>query len=922
MAKDGIQDVEILAGATKVDSPVKGAIFRNLYIQDNAWNTRPGFGQMAQFDTTLGSPDVTEQPQGYTVHLGSKAMVTDFGHTQILTAHVNRSFTGEAGVMGIWTLVLSINIYDVTTNERHEEVLFRHTSENNPVVSPMPFWRGVYETASDLDLQSWSQAATASMFFTEFADSLFFGSPRLGIWVYTPADFSSNRRKQVNSTREHVWSLPYSESSLIVRISPVPGSSNFKYVGSGDFPNTPSAIATIDGRMVYAQGRTAWFSDQGQPGSISTQNDIQITADTDITAMHQAAGALLIFTATETYHYQPSIGDTVSNGRLQRLSPDIGCLSPTSICSVGEAVFWVDINGCYMSNGGLQITQVSEDLSPFFESHITDPLSQFVVASGLTTLDNEQPRLTYRLAPTRVSCVYDPKLKHVLVSVQDINLLLLYSVPNQSWSICPVESCASGTVAAPTPTVVGRQTNLPHPWVTVADQRVFLIAGVEEFLLTDEAAAETHDSTTGSYIITEWGRGGGLDRSVDALEDNRQFTGSYAFTVAGGVPHGEVLYGEPIKLPDDYQFPGGIAGSFAYPNGVIKSNCYLIPVQVRPDPTAAHPTALFCQFRFDNTHWRPVARADGGGIEVTLPPERAGSAEGWGIGILGPVAGVAECQVYNTATGLVDPLGNQVRATWSAATATARKAWSYAAMNLPQDHVSNVIFIPMELLDPANDTLASMGIIPTASATDAEDLDTWFFNKANVGTSLTHGNDDVAQPVDYAFKASQLGLEEVTRLLYRGCFVRMLTQGQASAPIFPDNPWGTFNVVVGSDWASWTSQVVSYTGTDYAIPAVDEVLNVEPIRTRQLNTVTDVGATRTFGNPLLLWGEVLNPGDGNYLIDEVEVDTMAISDAIKGEYVDVMVFGMIRSSAEALTLSSIKASLRAVIGGRRRVGRS
>jgi hypothetical protein len=103
---------------------------------------------------------------------------------------------------------------------------------------------------------------------------------------------------------------------------------------------------------------------------------------------------------------------------------------------------------------------------------------------------------------------------------------------------------------------------------------------------------------------------------------------------------------------------------------------------------------------------------------------------------------------------------------------------------------------------------------------------------------------------------------------------------------------------------------------------VDEVLNVEPIRTRQLNTVTDVGATRTFGNPLLLWGEVLNPGDGNYLIDEVEVDTMAISDAIKGEYVDVMVFGMIRSSAEALTLSSIKASLRAVIGGRRRVGRS
>lgn len=922
MAKDMIQDVEILAGATKVDSPVKGAFFRNLYVQDNAWNTRPGFGQMAQFDTTLGSPDVTEQPQGYTTHLGSKAFVTDFGHTQILTAHVNRSYTGEAGNMGIWTQVLSINIYDVTTNERHEEILFRHTSENNTEVSPMPNWRGVYETAGDLDLQSWVNAATAPMFFTEFADAMFFGSPRLGIWVYTPADFSSNRRKQVNSIREHVWSLPYSETSLLVRISPVPGASNFAYLGSGDFPATPAAIATIDGRMVYAQGREIYFSDPGLPGSIAGQNIISITSETDITALQQAAGALLIFTANETYHYQLSIGDTVSKGRLQRLSPDVGCLSPTSICAVGESVFWVDMNGCYLSNGGLQISQVSEDLSPFFESHITDPLSQFVVASGLTTLDNEQPRLTYRLSPTRVSCVYDPKLKHVLVSVQDINLLLLWSVPNQSWSICPVESCASGTVAAPTPTVVGRQTNLPHPWVTVADQRVFLIAGVEKFLLTDETITEKKDSTTGSYIITEWGRGGGLDRSVDALEDNRMFTGSYGFTAAGGVFHGEVIYGEPIKLPDNYRFPGGIAGSFAYPNGVIRSNCYLIPVQVRPDPTAAHPAQLFCHFRFDNTHWRPVARTDGGGIEVILPPERAGSAEGWGIGALGPVAGSAECRVYNTGTGLLDPLGNQVRLTWTAGVATARKAWSYAAMNLPQDHVSNIIFVPMELLNTSTATLGSMGIIKVASATDAEELATWAFNKANVGTSLTHSADDVAQPVDYAFKSAQIGLEEVTRLLYRGCFVRMLTQGQASAPIFPGNPWATFNLVVGSDWSSWTSQVVSYTGTDYAIPSVNETLDIAPIRTRQLNTVTDASATRTFGNPLLLWGEVLNPGDGNYLIDEVEVDTLAISDAVKGQTIDVMVFGMIRSRAEALTLSSVKASLRSVIGGRRRTGRS
>jgi hypothetical protein len=921
MARDGIKDIEVVAATTKLDTATKGAFVRNLYIQDNAWTTRPGFGQMAQFDTTLSLVDPTTKAQGLRTHLGSKAMYTDFDHVQILSCFLDRAFTGEELSTGIWTTLLSVHIYDVTTNEHHEEVLFRHTAENNPAVSPMPNWRGVYETASDLDLQSWVAASDSAMFFTEFNDHLFFGSPRVGLWVYNPADFSGQRRKQVNSSRQSTWSLPYSESSLIVRLNPVPGNfeGRFDYVTSAEFPMAPSAVAAVAGRLVYSQGRDVFFSDQGLPGSILADNIITITSEANITALQSVGDALLIFTEHETFHYQLSVGDTVSLGRLTRISPDVGCLSASSICTVGEAAFWVDVNGCYTNNGGLQSQRVSDNVGPFFESHFTDPLSQYLTAQGTTNLEDEQPRLTYRLSPTRVSCVYDPVLQHVLVAVPDLNLLLLWNVPTQAWSICPVESCASGSVASPTPGVVGRQSNLPNPWVVVANQRVFLLAGPEDFSLVDEITGEAVNSITGSYIVTEWGRGGGLDRSVDALEDNREFTGFYTKTVQA-LSQGEFFVDEPIRLPDDYQFPGGIPGSASYPNGVVASDVWLVPVQLRPNSTVAYPAFMTLRLTFDNTKWAPVTRsALDPVIEVILPPERGGSNEGWGLGALGPVAAVAECQVYTA--GVADPVGNEIRLSWDTGVATARKAYSYAAMNAPEDHVSTLLYVPMKLLNPATDSLGSFGFTVTVATVNASPMDVFIFDKAVVGTSVMHHDDDVAQPVDYAFKSAQVGVEEDTRLMYRGCFIRVRTQGQADDPIFPDNPWKTLNIVVGSDWNSWTSQVVTFQGGGAEEAALKFVLDKLPIRSRVKNVAADRVSPRTFANSDNVWGDSTNSQAGNFLIDEVEVDTLAVSDAVKGQTFDIMVFGMIRSRAESLTLDSIKVSLRNVIGGRRREGR-
>ena len=930
MPRRGVTEVELIKSGTKMDSPTKGAFARNLYIEDNAWTVRPGFGQLAQWDTTQSLKDSANAAQGLKKHLGSKAIKTDFGHLQIVSVFTVRSFTGNEVEQGVWGDFISVQIHDVTSGRHWEEILFRHTAENNPDVRPMPYWRGTLETSREEDYQAWLYGNEEPVFFTEFSDHLFFGSRRLGLWAYTPADFDKNRHKQVDSASESEWVSPYSESSLLVRIHPVAGefTRNFEYLSSADWPNTPHDVAVVDGRLAIATGRDVYFSDPGAPASIITENQITIPSEQEITAIQEVGDALLIFTPDETWHYVLNTGTLVSEGRRTRINPNVGCLSPTSITRVDEGVFWVDKNGAYANNGNLSISRLSDDLEPFFLRHITDPLSSFLVNNGITNLANDQPRLTYQLIPDFVSCAYDPVSRYVLTAIPEMNLVLAYHPPKNSWALWPLESSASGTVATPTPTVVGRQEQLPNPWLVAADQRVFMVTGVESHTLADDAidgAARTdlnEDSLTRSYVITEWGRGGGIDRSVDILEDNREFVGSYVkYNQAAN--EGDLYLGEPIKLPDNYVFPGGIPSSASYGTGRVRSNVWLFPLYLRPTLQTDYPTAIQFRFKYDNTHWRAVTRSAAlPTIEVILPAERQGSAEGWGLGNLGAVNGTAECQVWDSGVPATSPTGDEIRLLWDAATATARLAWSYGAMNCSRNRKNPLLYIPFELLDPDNDSLSSLGFSLVQAQADAGagliNLDVFVWEQAYAADK--HDNDDVAQPVDYAYKSDQVGLDSGDNLFYRGSEIRVKTQGEATSPIFPDHPWGTFNVATGADWNSWTSQVVSHNGEDVNIPAISNVLDKSPIRSRIRDTANDENKKRSFNN-FATWSDKTSTSTGNYLIDEVEVDSLQISDSVKGEYIDVMVFGMIRSRGEGIALDSIRAQLLPTKGSTRRRGR-
>jgi hypothetical protein len=125
---------------------------------------------------------------------------------------------------------------------------------------------------------------------------------------------------------------------------------------------------------------------------------------------------------------------------------------------------------------------------------------------------------------------------------------------------------------------------------------------------------------------------------------------------------------------------------------------------------------------------------------------------------------------------------------------------------------------------------------------------------------------------------------------------------------------------MGSDWNSWTSQIISHDGADVNNPALENVLSKGTIRTRLRNTATDTNSERTFNNTAT-WSDTVTTSTGNYLVDEEEVDSIQVSDALKGEYVDIMVFGMIRNRAEAITIDSVRAQVIPLKNATRRRGR-
>jgi hypothetical protein len=965
----GGTEVEVLRNGVLASSPSRGSFALNMLKRQGAWEVRNGFGEVMQADTTM-SNNITATQEGarvgvmwgHMMPLGSHYMVTDFGHEQIVsvcTAIVNTSndtkgATQSSGIIGnqfgsnnLVATVYSVTIYDITSKEVWEEVLYTHTAENyteqnaDPSLSSDEYkftridkWHGNYETSADNDYQEWVHGTEEAFYFKEFQDILYFGNSVTGVLAYIPCVFRGNRRKFVSGVLDHQNSLPYSESSLLVKAFPSKGlfSEAFTYLLPAELPN-PTHITVSNQRMVYVSGNLVYISDRRRPTNIIADNFFIVDTESEIVAVGTTGSGIVLLTENEVWLYRmPDNSDIVSGGLLRRLSDNIGCASASAIANVGESLLWVDRNGVYTLGPTFQLNKISEPIDPFFTDYISNPVTSYYTQAGFTDLASEQPRSRYSFEGATLASMPSPligvcyadHLGAVFITVPAQGISLCYA--ENEWSVWSYESNVYTSGGNSFPGITQDSDNpmgfIVMPWLVASKTDLFLIGGMDRQTLTDQikvgGGVPTLDDNTSSrsFYLLRYGRGGAIDRSLgspDYREDRRVLTGKYKRWVSTA-NDGIIYVDEWQKMPIGYALGGGQTPS------TQSQPIYLLPISLFvPDDAASFANGidvLTCYIAFDNNKWEPVFRAAAGAtIDFLLPPERAPSIGGYTAG-----AGKVECW---DATPAANRAGNILVIEWDTAAAAGYKHAGF--MNVTMGKKNPMIYIPMRQKGShiSDNQTSGMGLTPysvsaihdSTRAPPAQPVNFYIWEQwTNPNPRDYH---DVAQPVDWAYRTANVG-DGKEGIKARGLWARMLSHGAATTSEYLNTNWmyGLFNIAVGSEWKDWIAQIVDYTGDT---PALKERISKGTIRTRfksSAGALSDV----TFDNSELKWGNIGNSAIGNCLIGDEEVNTMATSLSVKGRQFAYLLFGHIQNRAQKIRLESVSALIR-IIGGRRRRGR-
>ena len=913
MATD-FKEVSIIPASSGASDPTHGPFVGNMMRRQNAWETRPGWGQIGQWDSGLGLP---ADGHGYQEVLGSGIFKTDFGHTQILTILRNLSFTGNVDTRGYWQQVYSVVIYDVTSRQVHEEVLTRHTSEQDPAVTQPTGYRGVYETNNTQDFSSFPVATSGKVWTVEYQDSMYFGSASLGVWQYIPGDFGGITPVQLDGTATPAWAPTYGESSLVIPVPASPGLTvaAAAYLDSGGFP-TPVSAAVIDNRLCYASGRSVYFSDPGYAGSIRGANILQIPCEDALSCIIEFSGNLMCFTPRETWLYQPNVGDIISNGRLTKVSGAVGCSSTTGACRAGGTLVWIDARGAYTLKGLFDIDTISLPIKNLFDPGIgvANPLTSYYIGNGKTTTTDEQPESFMYATSDEAVLTYDSLFRQLVIAFPSQNAAWVYSEGawyNWNWS----------TVVNST-NVVKATVAIKNLWPLSIDGKLFGVAGTETYTPNDQTftggtTPTPENYASNSFYVVEAGVGGSLDRTVAAQQDNRTIAGYYQLdTNTGAVADGYAKLGKPYPAPVGYTFPVNTSG--------VPAGTYVYPVYASVPASHFAFDNIMLEFKFDNTNWTPqfTNNTNSTQLDIIVPSERTGSAGGWGI--TGAIPGVAEAQCYDSGTGLPSRTGNTIRLQWDATTAIGINGFSYLKMDLAPYRDNLLLYIGFrKKTGTLSNTCMSIGPFGVHAKAYSNfgagtfiNLATYFYHQAYIPN--LHTADDCAAPIDWVIKTDQIGLDGQDSIKTRGLYVHLVDHGvgTGTGALAPNWPLSTFNTLGSGDMNDYSAQVKDFqdpwTSTEHSQTKAN-------IRNR-ITTTTGELAPKVFGNNAAIWGASGSSTAGSVLVDNTAYDTRAISDNIRGETVTWALFGHLRSIAEKLIIDSAKAVI-TVAGARRRRGR-
>ena len=871
---------------------------------------------------------------------------------------------------------------------------------------------------------------------------VFFGNKEMGLWAYYPTnlrtqDWHQKHRSYLQTFFSRTCHSGAAESALVRPVTPADGpfNANYTYRSAGNFPIC-NAATTINGRLVIADDTTLYFSDMGYPASFIGSNIEELPVTTPITALGQLNGNLIIFTKNETFFYAPRAGALQGGGRLIKINEEIGCINNNAIASTGTELFWVDKSGVYVTQNGLKITEASTEIQSFFRSGTTNPLNNFYQKNGATDLDNEQPRTTITFDPNEpVSLSYHEQTGALLVAIPSANMLWCRT---KAWASWPLESLAYAPSGTP---AVGTTQNITNPWVMSSKSGIYVIGGSELQVVTDNATLGASSLAVGasnvlsSQYLLKLGHGGALDRTVSLSEDKRSLPGQYdcatqwayitGFTngltttyqlqqdfgaqvgneifintgnanldgpqtiTAVGIlqvttdrdsvpapasPSTGVAQGQTVLCPTINNFmivrPPEIIFSETSTNvPTAQQNAYRLDFEWVPSSSFSGggdlPIELTARIAFDMAHWNPIATAPGAATLVfDLPSERLEDTASYlvqredTIGNPDPTGPVFLIQ-YSNLAGNLNLAPNKYN----------------PIISLYFSHIPYAVDEPVSQYGfSIKGNISTSWNLPTpGSATGA--LLTW-----NPYVVRRHQHNDVAQPLDWAYKTEQLGIKQGMQVRARGTYALLRSHGQPESADLntPGWPYGLYNTLLGSDWKDWSSQVIDVDDD------LTRIVNKTTIRTRIRDTSTTlvnrVFGTARYGDPMsinalvagspsaltvspnhgLVIGDIVTISDSAavlngthtvatvpavnqitiaidstgapavpggtmvlhnaYLIDDQELDTIATSDSVKGESISYMFFGFIRDVAMGLAIPSLKAVVETV-GGRRRRGR-
>lgn len=950
------QEVELLGDGIGADSTTKGAFALNMLYRRNSWEVRRGFGQVTELDTTMGAIYLNQPDKvwGYRSHLGSYLMRSNFGHDQIISAFSSVVFTGdrrtsegdaENASLSQFTPIYIVSIYDLTTGDRWEEPVYRHTADfgTGPSVFPMPKWKGNYESnwslkwslsggafnyfapvSNTADRQQWIRATypDTPFFFEELNDVLFFGNSDTGLLAYSPCTFKGWRRgvnqlsqrgraRQVDTVDERNWATPYSESSVVINAVATPGPfpDAYLYLDRTNFPKA-RGVASLGNRLVLFDDKNVYFSDEGFPTSFAAPNTLTLPSEDHITAAHEHMGNLIIFTRSETWLFMPGDGFiTTAEARLIKLAEAVGCLGDSAITKAGDSLVWMGEKGAYTLGGKLNLSVISEAIEPFFNDYITNPLTNYYRYDGEIPTAAIPDQLPISVSvPAQIYCTYSPQLDVVLFSVPSAKAALCFG--KGKWSMWSFETMVKWPEAGDEYVTQYIQS----PWIMANETDIYMVASEPSSRPGEALLAGSPDDRTASrsYSILQYGRGGAVDRSVEAVEDYRQVVGRWKAhdedASLGSSDH--YLYvGKPVPVPPGMAL--GPSASQSLPADSIDGTVW-VPFDLSLGYKDAGgssvfngPGALVITFTFDSTHWAPVK--DGiGAIRFFLPPERQPTLVAWTVAET--VAGTISIGFTGT------PLG-----------------WSQAPnLNLNKHQRNRLLSIPFKPI--TTDTTVGMGINFTVKQVQdlrgPMDMRAFVWEESRLGAAR-HEDNNVAQAVDWAYKSAPAAAEGGVQVKGRGLYIDALSHGAAVAVqrLNENWPFGLLNILSAPDTKGWSSQVIdvvdSATGTPYP-SSITNISTKNTLRTRYArNSTTDL-TTNTFNNaadgPVYGTPGAAMGASNAELVADGEVGQLAVSDSVRGQSFTYMLWGSLQNKAERVVLGSVRAVMR-VLGGKKRRGR-